>query len=209
MTLKTRQPPAHPAPELDPARAMTPAWDELRANLIEQLRAHALIMDSVTLSSGKQAEYYIDAKRLALSASGFTLIGKMVSGEARSVGATAVGGLTIGADPIACAALSAQAAPKAFLVRKEQKEHGLQRWIEGPLLDPAVERCLIVDDVVTTGSSTVQAIERVRGAGLTVVGVVSVLDRQDGGRKAIEAAAGAPYTPLTTIDDVYPERPDR
>ena len=94
----------------------------------------------------------------------------------------------------------------AFFVRKERKEHGLQRWIEGPLLQQG-ERCLIVEDVVTTGSSTIKAIERVREEGLEVVGVVSVLDRLAGGGEAIEAAAGAPYVALTTIDDVYPGPP--
>jgi len=97
---------------------------------------------------------------------------------------------------------------KAFFVRKDRKAHGLQRWVEGPRLDEG-ERCLIVEDVVTTGGSTIAAIERVRGEGLEVVGVVSVLDRLAGGGPAIEAAAGAPYLPLTTIDDLYPERADR
>jgi orotate phosphoribosyltransferase len=97
---------------------------------------------------------------------------------------------------------------KAFFVRKERKEHGLQRWVEGPPLEPG-ERCLIVEDVVTTGGSTIAAIERVREEGLEVVGVVSVLDRLTGGGEAIEAAAGAPYAPLVTIDEIYPDRPDR
>jgi orotate phosphoribosyltransferase len=97
-----------------------------------------------------------------------------------------------------------------FIVRKERKEHGLQRWIEGPPLDPG-ERCLIVEDVVTSGGSTIEAVERVRSEGLTVAGVVSVLDRLAGGGKAIQKALGddAPYTALSTIDDIYPDRPDR
>ena len=115
----------------------------------------------------------------------------------------------MGADAPACAALAGGADVKAFFVRKETKAYGLQRRVEGPLLDPGGERCLIVEDVVTTGGSTVQAIEAVRGEGHTVVGVVSVLDRLAGGGAAIEAAAQAPYAALTTIDDVYPDRPDR
>jgi orotate phosphoribosyltransferase len=116
--------------------------------------------------------------------------------------------MTMGADPIACAALAAGADVKAFFVRKERKQHGLQRWIEGPDLDPG-ERCLVVEDVVTTGGSTIAAIERILEEGLEVVGVVSVLDRLAGGGEAIQAAAGgAPYTALATIDDVYPDRPD-
>jgi orotate phosphoribosyltransferase len=93
-------------------------------------------------------------------------------------------------------------------VRKERKEHGLQRWVEGPLLEQG-ERCLVVEDVVTTGGSTIKAIERIKEEGFEIAGVVSVLDRLAGGADAIERAAGAPYRPLTTIDDVYPDRPDR
>jgi orotate phosphoribosyltransferase len=111
----------------------------------------------------------------------------------------------MGADPIACAALAGGADVKAFFVRKERKEHGLQRWVEGPLLEPG-ERCLVVEDVVTTGGSTMHALERLREDGREVVGVVSVLDRLAGGGPAIEAAAGAPYVALATIDDVYPDR---
>ena len=110
----------------------------------------------------------------------------------------------MGADAPACAALAGGADVKAFFVRKEAKAHGLQRRIEGPPLEPG-ERCLIVEDVVTTGGSTVQAIEAVRAEGHDVCGVVAILDRLAGGAEAIEAAAGgAPYVPLATIDDVYP-----
>ena len=95
-----------------------------------------------------------------------------------------MGGLTMGADAPACAALAGGADVKAFFVRKETKAHGLQRRIEGPPLEPG-ERCLIVEDVVTTGGSTVQAIEAVRDEGYDVVGVVSILDRLAGGAAAI------------------------
>lgn len=178
------------------------------SRLTEQLREHALVIGRVTLSSGAEAEYYVDAKRATLRPEGFTALGELVAARAAEHGATAVGGLTMGADPVACAALAAGAPVKAFFVRKERKEHGLQRWVEGPPLAPG-ERCLIVEDVVTTGSSTIAAIERVRDEGFEVVGVVSVLDRLSGGGEAIEAAAGAPYVALATIDDIYPERPDR
>jgi orotate phosphoribosyltransferase len=181
---------------------------DARERLVSELREHALVIGEVTLASGATAQYYVDAKRAILMPEGFSALGELVAAEAKRAGATAVGGMTMGADPVACAALAAGAQVKAFFVRKERKQHGLQRWIEGPLLEPG-ERCLIVEDVVTTGGSTVSAIERVREEGLDVAGVVSVLDRLAGGRGAIEAAAGAPYLPLTTIDDVYPERPDR
>ena len=101
---------------------------------------------------------------------------------------TAVGGITMGADPIACAALAGGADVKAFFVRKERKEHGLARWIEGPPLDPG-ERCLVLEDVVTTGGSTIKAIERVREAGHEVAGVLAILDRLAGGGEAIAEAA--------------------
>jgi orotate phosphoribosyltransferase len=180
-----------------------------RARLIAELREHALVVGEVTLTSGQRANYYVDAKRAILLPEGFRALGELVAAEAERFGASAVGGTTMGADPIACAALAAGAPVKAFFVRKERKEHGLQRWIEGPELEPG-ERCLVVEDVVTTGGSTIHAIERVRGEGFQIAGVVSVLDRLTGGGEAIAAAAGgAPYTPLTTIDDIYPERPGR
>ena len=179
-----------------------------RARLIEALREHALVIGEVTLTSGKTASYYVDAKRAILRPEGFRALSELVAEEVRSHGATAVGGMTMGADPIACAALAGGADAKAFFVRKERKEHGLQRWVEGPLLDEG-ERCLVVEDVVTTGGSTVKAIERILEEGLRIAAVVSVLDRLAGGEQAIvEAAGGAPYVALTTIDDVYPDRPE-
>jgi orotate phosphoribosyltransferase len=181
--------------------------DSPRERLIAELREHALVIGEVTLTSGARAEYYVDAKRAILRAPAFLALGELVSDEARERGATAVGGMTMGADPVACSALAADHGLKAFFVRKERKAHGLTRWIEGPELEPG-EPCLVVEDVVTTGGSTVAAVERVRAEGLVVVGVLSVLDRLAGGAAAIEAAR-APYTTLATIDDVYPDRPDR
>jgi orotate phosphoribosyltransferase len=178
-----------------------------QAALVAQLRTHALVIGDVTLTSGRTASYYVDAKRAVLLGPGFRAMGELVAEKASAWNATAVGGLTMGADPVACAALAAGADVKAFFVRKERKEHGLQRWVEGPLLDPG-ERCLIVEDVVTTGGSTVKAIERVREEGFEIAAVTSVLDRLAGGGDAIRAAAAAPYEPLTTIDDVYPDRPE-
>ena len=176
--------------------------------LVDELRTHALIVGEVVLTSGRTAQYYVDAKRAILRPAGFRALGELVAGHARAWGATAVGGLTMGADPVACAALAGGFEGKAFFVRKETKEHGLQRRIEGPPLEPG-DRCVIVEDVVTTGGSTLQAIAAVRDAGHEIVGVVSVLDRLAGGAEAIEAAAGAPYVACATIDDVYPDRPDR
>ena len=176
--------------------------------LREELRREALIIGEVTLTSGATAQYYVDCKRAILRPAGFGALAELVARYAREWEATAVGGMTMGADAPACAALAGGADVKAFFVRKERKEHGLQRWVEGPLLEQG-ERCLIVEDVVTTGGSTVKAIERVREEGFEVAAVISVLDRLAGGGEAIEAAAQAPYRPLATIDDVYPDRPDR
>ncbi len=180
-----------------------------RDTLVEELRLHALQLGEVTLTSGAVAQYYVDAKRAILRPVGFAALAELVAGYAREWEATAVGGLTLGADAPACAALAGGADVKAFFVRKETKAHGLQRRVEGPPLEPG-ERCLIVEDVVTTGGSTVQAIEAVQTGGFDVCGVVSVLNRLAGGAGAIARAAGsAPYEALATIDDIYPDRPDR
>jgi orotate phosphoribosyltransferase len=179
-----------------------------RDRLIEELRGHAVVLGEVVLTSGRTAPYYVDAKRAILRPEGFRALAELVAERARAWGATAVGGLTMGADAPACAALAGGADVKAFFVRKDVKQHGLQRRIEGPLLEPR-DRCLIVEDVVTTGGSTIQAIEAVREAGHEIVGVVAILARLAGGAERIRAAVAAPYEPLTTIDEVYPERPDR
>jgi orotate phosphoribosyltransferase len=176
--------------------------------LLDELRSHALILGEVVLTSGRTAHYYVDAKRAILRPPGFHALGELVAAHATAWEATAVGGLTMGADPVACAALAGGFSGKAFFVRKEAKQHGLQRRIEGPTLAPG-ERCVIVEDVVTTGGSTLEAIAAVREAGHAIVGVVAVLDRLAGGGEAIAAAAGAPYVACVTIDDLYPDRPDR
>jgi orotate phosphoribosyltransferase len=111
--------------------------------------------------------------------------------------------------PLACAAIAVPDGDGlvGFFVRKERKEHGLQRWVEGPV-EPGA-RVLVVEDTVTTGGSTVAAVERIREEGLEIAGVVCVVDRLAGGGEAIADAAGAPFRALLTIDDVYPDRPDR
>jgi orotate phosphoribosyltransferase len=179
-----------------------------RGRLTEALREHALVLGEVTLTSGATAEYYVDAKRAILRRDGFMALGELLAERVRAWDATAVGGLTMGADPVACAALAAGADVKAFFIRKEAKAHGLARRIEGPLL-AAGDRCLVVEDVVSTGGSTIAAIAALQEAGHEICGVVSVLDRLMGGGERIAAVAAAPYVALTTIDDVYPERPDR
>jgi orotate phosphoribosyltransferase len=181
---------------------------DARQRLVAELREHALVLGEVTLTSGALAQYYVDAKRAILLPAGFRALGELLAELVTQAGATAVGGLTMGADPVACAALAGGADVKAFFVRKEAKQHGLQRRIEGPPLT-AGDRCVVVEDVVTTGGSTLTAIEALHEAGREICGVISVLDRLAGGGATIERAAGAPYLALTTIDDLYPDRPDR
>jgi orotate phosphoribosyltransferase len=179
-----------------------------RGRLVEELREHALVIGTVTLTSGAQAEYYVDAKRAILRPAGFAALGVLVASQVAAWEGTAVGGMTMGADPVACAALAGGVEAKAFFVRKDAKAHGLQRRIEGPPLGPE-DRCVIVEDVVTTGGSTLAAIAALQEAGQEICGVISVLDRLAGGGAAIEREAGAPYVALSTIDEVYPGRPDR
>jgi len=181
---------------------------DARARLLRALRDHALVIGEVVLTSGAVAQYLVDAKRAILLRDGFAALAELVAAQAREWNATAVGGMTMGADPIACAALAGGADVKAFFVRKEVKPHGLARRIEGPLLQ-AGDRCMLVEDVVTTGGSTLQALAALREEGHEVCGVLAICDRLAGGAAAIEAAAGAPFVALTTIDEVYPERPDR
>jgi orotate phosphoribosyltransferase len=191
-------------------RRMPADAEGARDTLLAELREHALVIGEVTLSSGQTAQYYVDAKRALLRPPAFRAAGELIAAEAGERGAIAVGGMTMGADPLACAAIGSDGGDGlvAFFVRKERKQHGLQRWIEGPELS-AGTRCLVVEDVVTTGGSTVRAIERIKEEGLEVAGVTAVVDRLAGGAEAIVKAAGAPYRPLLTIDDLYPDRPDR
>ena len=183
--------------------------DAARQTLLAELREHSLILGEVTLSSGAVAQYYVDARRALLRPAGFRAVGALIAAAAIEAGATAVGGPVMAAIPLACAAIAVPGGDGlvGFFVRKERKQHGLQRWVEGPV-EPGA-RCLVVEDTVTTGGSTAAAIERIREEGLEVAAVLSVVDRLAGGGAAIEAAAAAPYRPLLTIDDLYPDRPDR
>lgn len=183
--------------------------DRAKETLLAELREHSLIIGEVTLASGATAQYYVDARRALMRPAGFRAAGELIAAVAGELGADAVGGPATAAIPPSCAAIAVPAGADlvAFFVRGERKEHGLQRWVEGPV-GPGT-RCLVVEDTVTTGGSTAKAIERIGEEGLEVVGVVAVVDRLAGGAARIEAAAGAPYRALVTIDEIYPERPDR
>jgi orotate phosphoribosyltransferase len=185
------------------------ALDAARETLLAELREHSLIIGEVTLASGAVAQYYVDARRTLMRPAGFAAAGELIAGFAHEVGAEAVGGPATAAIAPSCAAIAGPSGADlvAFFVRGERKDHGLQRWVEGPV-GPG-SRCLVVEDTVTTGGSTAKAVERIREEGLEVAGVLAVVDRLAGGGERIEAAAGAPYRALLTIDEIYPERPDR
>lgn len=186
-----------------------PDLDAAKQTLLAELREHSLILGEVTLASGATAQYYVDARRALLRPAAFLAAGELIAAAAADAGASAVGGPATAAIPPSCAALAVPAGSNlvGFFVRGERKQHGLQRWVEGPVA--AGDRCLVVEDTVTTGGSTARAIERIAEQGLEVAGVVGVVDRLAGGGEKIEAAAGAPYRALVTIDEIYPDRPDR
>jgi orotate phosphoribosyltransferase len=183
--------------------------DAAKGTLLAELREHSLVIGEVTLSSGAVARYYVDARRALLRPAGFRAAGELIAAAAAEAGAAAVGGPATAAIPLACAAIAVEAGAGlvGFFVRGARKEHGLQRWVEGPV-GPG-DRCLVVEDTVTSGGSTVDAIGRIREEGLEVAAVVAAVDRLAGGGETIAAAAGAPYRALVTIDELYPDRPDR
>jgi orotate phosphoribosyltransferase len=183
--------------------------DAAKGTLLAELREHSLVIGEVTLASGATAQYYVDARRALLRPAGFLAAGELIAAVAADLGASAVGGPATAAIPPSCAALAVPAGKDllGFFVRGERKQHGLQRWVEGAA-EPG-DRCLVVEDTVTTGGSTAAAIERILEQGLEVVGVIAVVDRLAGGAERIEAAANAPYRALVTIDEIYPDRPDR
>jgi orotate phosphoribosyltransferase len=170
--------------------------DEL-AGLVSEL---AVVHGRVTLSSGKEADYYVDLRRATLHHRAAPLIGKLLRELVADWDFDAVGGLTMGADPVAAAMLHAPGRPiDAFVVRKVAKAHGLQRRIEGP--DIAGKRVLVLEDTTTTGNSPLTAVAAVREAGATVVGVATVVDRATGADTVI-AAAGVEYRYLLGLTDI-------
>jgi orotate phosphoribosyltransferase len=180
-----------------------------KETLLAELREHSLVIGEVTLSSGATAQYYVDARRALLRPAGFLAAGELIAAAAAEVGATAVGGPATAAIPPACAALAVPAGRDlvGFFVRGERKQHGMQRWVEGSV--EAGSRCLVIEDTVTTGGSTIEALDRIREQNLEIAGTLVVVDRLAGGVEAIAAAAGVPCRALVTIDEIYPDRPDR
>ncbi len=174
-----------------------------RDELTGLVRELAVVHGRVTLASGKEADYYVDLRRATLHHRAAPLIGRLLRTLATDWSFDAVGGLTLGADPVATAMLHAAAADgaalDAFVVRKESKAHGLQRRIEGP--DVTGRRVLVVEDTSTTGGSVLTAVHAVREAGADIAGVVTVVDRDTGAREAIEAE-GLAYRALLGLADL-------
>jgi orotate phosphoribosyltransferase len=191
-------------PNSDPsARSRTEASSD-RDALRELIQKLAVVHGRVTLSSGREADYYIDLRRITLAAVAAPLVGRVMLDLVADWSFDAIGGLTMGADPIAVAVLHADAARggpgiDAFVVRKQAKEHGLQRRIEGP--DVTGRRVIAVEDTSTTGASPLAAVEALRAAGAEVVGVAVIVDRDTGAREVIEAA-GVPYRWVYGLDDL-------
>ncbi len=171
-----------------------------KATLAELVRALAIVHGRVTLSSGKEADYYVDLRRATLHHEAAPLIGKLLRELVSDWDFAAVGGLTMGADPVAQAVLHAPGRPiDAFVVRKAAKTHGLQRQIEGP--DVTGKRVLVVEDTTTTGNSPLTAVRALREHGAEVVGVATVVDRQTGA-DAVLAAEGLAYRYLLGLEDL-------
>ena len=174
-----------------------------RTELISHIGNLAVVRGKVTLASGKEADYYVDLRRVTLDGRAAPLVGQVMLDLTEDLTYDAVGGLTLGADPVATAMMHAAATRgrrlDAFVVRKEAKAHGLQRRIEGP--DVAGRRVVVLEDTSTTGGSALQAVAALREAGAQVVGVAVVVDRSTGAAEAIEAA-GLPYRYAFGVDDL-------
>jgi orotate phosphoribosyltransferase len=172
-----------------------------RGDLLEQIKSKAVVHGRITLSSGQEANWYVDLRRITLDGEAAPLVGRVMLEATSELSYDAVGGLTLGADPVAAAMLHAATSAgqklDAFVVRKEGKAHGLQRRIEGP--DVAGRRVLAVEDTSTTGSSVLAAVQALREAGAEVVGVAVIVDR---GAKAAIKDLGLPYVAAYTMDDL-------
>lgn len=173
---------------------------ELLAELAELVKELAVVHGKVTLSSGREADYYVDLRRATLHHRASSLIGTLLRQLTADWDYVHVGGLTLGADPVATSIMHAEGRPiDAFVVRKEAKKHGMQRRIEGP--DITGKKVLVVEDTTTTGNSPLTAVAAVREAGAEVVGVATVVDRDTGAADVIRAE-GVEYRYLLGLSDL-------
>ena len=177
-----------------------------REKLKRILQRHSIKRGSFVLASGERSSVYVDCRLTTLRGEAMPLVGRLVLQRIRARGwnPEAVGGLTMGADPVACAvARESQETPdpvNAFVVRKEEKEHGRKRQVEGLSSTEGV-RCVVLDDVCTTGGSTVRAIHRARAAGMEVLGACCMVDREQGAAAALEAV-GCSLEALFTMNEL-------
>lgn len=182
-----------------------------RDDLVMLLAARSARRGTFTLASGRQSSLYIDARVTTMSPEGLSMIGPLGLRAIQEAGwvVDSAGGLTLGADPIACAISYASASTakpvRAFTVRKEAKMHGTGKLIEGPF--QAGDRVAVIEDTITTGASARKAIEAVREAGGTVIGVLALVDREEGGREALEAL-GVPVVALVRANEIVSRLPD-
>ncbi len=185
---------------------MTPAVNVDRDRMLQLLRVQSFERKEVLLASGRTSDFYVDCKRTVLTAEGHWLAGRILRHEIgkRDPECKGVGGLTLGADPLASAVslISYLSGPAlhAFLVRKEAKGHGTNQWIEGLEAFHPGDRVAIVEDVVTTGGSALFAVERAREAGLVPTGVFALVDRQEGGAEAITSHGLPTYAAFSRAD---------
>ncbi len=174
-----------------------------RARLLEIIKDKAIVHGRVTLSSGKEADYYVDLRRITLDGEASPLVGVVVRDLVEDLDYDAIGGLTLGADPVATAVLHASASAgdrkDAFVVRKAGKAHGLQQRIEGPSVEG--RRVVVVEDTSTSGASALEAVEAVRAAGGEVVAVASIADRDTGAGEKF-AEAGLEYRFVYGLQDL-------
>lgn len=174
-----------------------------RARLLKIIKDKAIVHGKVTLSSGREAAYYVDLRRISLDGEAAPLVGIVMRDLSKDLDYAAVGGLTLGADPVATSMLHAAAAAgervDAFVVRKQGKAHGLQQRVEGPSVQG--RRVLVVEDTSTTGSSAIEAVHAVREAGAEVVAVATIADRATGAGTKIEAE-GVSYRFAYSMEDL-------
>jgi len=189
-----------------------------RPRLLELLRDRSFAKKRVVLASGKESDFFIDCKQTVLTAEGHVLVGElMLDALAELPPCDAVAGVELGGCPLASAvsltshlrrsatpADAASASKDAVYVRKDAKDHGSKRVLEGDTRLPAGASLVILEDVTTTGGSTLKAVEKLRAAGYRVSGVVALVDRLEGGREAIEAA-GLPFVAIYTRRDFIPD----
>jgi len=175
---------------------------KLKEELLKLIQEKAVVRGERTLASGKKANFYIDGKQVTLDPNGLLVVGKVILGMLHGIQAEAIGGPTLGADPIAAAValLSSQTGKplKAFIVRKEAKKHGMQKMIEGPAIQEG-DRVVMLEDVITTGGSVLTAIKEVESLKARIVKVICLVDRNEG---ASELLAAYNYSPIFTLKEL-------